>query len=222
MTPKPSRPMLEEEDTRGGEGRGGCCVGCFGWLCKLLRWKKGGRRPENKNKDAEPSLTSVDGVKEREEVEEVGEERQKDRELVDEQEQLVVTWAEEVDEAEEKGVNVFAPEMSVLPHTVFVTSASPENKATGAALTQRRMTACQRRRARRRARDAALKETLESHASAENEAVKTMNSEAVNTMNNDRPTDNSSSEAVHSGTTATRRCRGRRRKAAAATNNSHV
>ena len=135
---------------------------------------------------------------------------------------VVVTWAEEVDEAEEKGVNVFAPEMSVLPHTVFVTSASPENKATGAASTQRRMTACQRRRARRRARDAALNAKLESHASAENEAVKTMNSEAVNTMNNDRPTDNSSSEAVHSGTTATRRCRGRRRKAAAATNNSHV
>ena len=67
----------------------------------------------------------------------MGEERQKDRELVDEQEKLVVTWAEEVDEAEEKGVNVFAPEMSLLPHTASVTSASPENEATGAAATQR-------------------------------------------------------------------------------------
>ena len=96
-------------------------------------------------------------------AEAVGEERQKeqdDEELVEEQQepQVVMPWAEEVDEAEETGLDVFTSQSSCLPHTAIVPcerSASPEKEATAAAASPAKMSASQKRRARRKALHAA-------------------------------------------------------------------
>ncbi|MPC91736.1 hypothetical protein E2C01_086792 [Portunus trituberculatus] len=245
MAPQTSRVMDEEEDTRGG----GCC---FGWLRKLFRRKKRERRA--KRKEAEPSLTPdsddvpsiyfqnnrVTEISEGNVIddenglaeacsaaaaaEDVGEERQKDEVK---QPKVAVTWAEEVDEAEEKGLDVFAPEISCLPHTASVnceTSPSPENE-TAAATTKSK-----KRRVRRRALHAALKASAESEAaansesraSAENEAESTTNSEErlardARVSGSDEPpfvAEAAAAEAAHSGTSATRRRRARRRAVA--------
>ncbi|MPC31007.1 hypothetical protein E2C01_024281 [Portunus trituberculatus] len=149
MAPQTSRVMDEEEDTRGGGG-------CFGWLCKLFRRKKRERRA--KRKEAEPSLTPTDSddvpsthlqnkrVTEMSEgnVPDVGEERQKDEE---QKPRVAVTWAEEVDEAEEKGLDKRRARRRALRAAM---KASAENEA------------------------AAMPE---SRASSENEAASTTNSE---------------------------------------------
>ncbi|MPC39221.1 hypothetical protein E2C01_032749 [Portunus trituberculatus] len=144
MSPKSSRAMAEEEDIRGGRG-------CFGK-------KKRGRRL--KHKDAEPSLTSrrqrhpneengqAEACSATDAAEDVGEERLKEQDKLKEEEQepkVVMIWAGEVDNAEEKGLDVFASQNSCPPHTASVhceISASPENKATTAAATKSDMSAC--------------------------------------------------------------------------------
>ncbi|MPC87660.1 hypothetical protein E2C01_082532 [Portunus trituberculatus] len=171
-----SRAAAAEEHTRG-------CCGCFGWFLRFFRRKKRGRR--QKNKDPEPSLTALasnTGLLENEEenengatvaAEDVKEARQAevdDEEVAEEgkEPKVVKTWAEEVDEAEEKGLDLFAP-ISCLPHIATVhcdTEASPENEVTAATATYIEMSATQRRRARRKALAAARKASPENEAPA--------------------------------------------------------
>ncbi|XP_063854705.1 uncharacterized protein LOC135096869 [Scylla paramamosain] len=87
----------------------------------------------------------------------------------------VKTWAQEVDEAEEKGLDVFAPQTSCLPYSLILhceTGASAENEAAAAAATEIKMSATQRRRARRRALAEALKASAESEAAAKPEETR--------------------------------------------------
>ena len=156
---------MEDEQTRG-------CCGCFGWLLRLFRRKRRGRREERK--DPERSLTPLD-LEENEEkniivmtVGESWEEELNDVEMAKEEEpQIIKTWAEEVDEAEEKGLDVFAP-ISCLPHSGHCETEASLGKE---AVSGIKMTATQRRRARRKALAAARKASAESEAaSLENEA----------------------------------------------------
>lgn len=189
MSQKNSRETGEREDSRG-------CCGCFGWLLRLFRRKRRGRR--HKHKDFEPSLTpsptnlvenSIDlpngqgeGKCEEKEkgaampFEDVEEAWQAEMKEEEQEPEVVKTWAEEVDEAEEKGWDVFAP-VSCLPHIVTDTEASPENEATAATATGVKMSDTQRRRARRKALAAAWKASTETQAaSVENEAPTTTQS----------------------------------------------
>ena len=109
-------------------------------------------------------ITEAKDAEEHGQLEAVGEERQKeqdDEQLVEEQQepQVVTTWAEEVDEAEEKGLDVFASKSSCLPHTAIVpceiSASSPQKEATAAAASQAKVSASQKRRARRKALHAA-------------------------------------------------------------------
>ncbi|KAK8372449.1 hypothetical protein O3P69_012599 [Scylla paramamosain] len=87
----------------------------------------------------------------------------------------VKTWAQEVDEAEEKGLDVFAPQTSCLPYSLILhceTGASEENEAAAAAATEIKMSATQKRRARRRALAEALKASAESEAAAKPEETR--------------------------------------------------
>ncbi|MPC92036.1 hypothetical protein E2C01_087106 [Portunus trituberculatus] len=175
---KSSRQAADEEHTRG-------CCGCFGWFLRLFKTKKRGRRQEINENDNVMTVGEINEGKFAEEVnidlcnshdeakcvkengveaaaEDVGEARQaeQDEETAEEEESKVVkTWAEEVDEAEEKGLDVFAP-VSCLPHTATSysdTEASTQNEATAATATNIKMSVTQRRRARRKALAAARK-----------------------------------------------------------------
>ncbi|KAK8372980.1 hypothetical protein O3P69_012601 [Scylla paramamosain] len=87
----------------------------------------------------------------------------------------VKTWAQEVDEAEEKGLDVFAPQTSCLPYSLILhceTGASEENEAAAAAATEIKMSTTQRRRARRRALAEALKSSAEGEAAAKPEETR--------------------------------------------------
>ncbi|KAK8371938.1 hypothetical protein O3P69_019097 [Scylla paramamosain] len=87
----------------------------------------------------------------------------------------VKTWAQEVDEAEEKGLDVFAPQTNCLPYSVILhceTGASEENQAAAAAAIEIKMSATQKGRARRRALAEALKPSAESEAAAKPEETR--------------------------------------------------
>ena len=132
--------------------------------------------------------------------EDVGEEQEKEqdgKELELEEPEVVLTWAEEVDDAEQKGLDVFAPLSSCLPHTP---SDSPL-ELTAAAATK--ISACQRRRARRRAVAAAKT------APAASETAVTLEKPRASGEHE------AESAATHSGASVTQRRRARRKALAA-------
>ncbi|MPC83114.1 hypothetical protein E2C01_077806 [Portunus trituberculatus] len=164
-------------------------------------------------------------------AEDVGEARQPELEdaemALEEQEPKVIkTWAEEVDEAEEKGLDMFAPQTSCLLHTATVhceTKASPENEAA----TDIKMSATQRRRASQKALAAVRKAAAQSvSASLENEAPAAAAAETTPEYSTPIWPDVGAHgsgdggaivpavpavEATHHGTSATRRRRARRK-----------
>ena len=249
MSLKSKQVKAKDEDTRG-------CRGCFGWFFRLFKRMKRGCRP--KQKDIEPTLTPLatdtEATEEKEtavtvaEVHEApvmeeendaaataeddGEVRQAalgDAEVAEQEPEVVKTWAEEVDEAEAKGLDVFAPLTSPLLHTAAV-------------LCHTKMTATQRRRARRKAlAAAAMKASAEANSASQDSHARTAaaaeTSQPADTSEQQQPqahdkapvwpapslgalrTDGRpflpKAAATHGGTSATRRRRARRKAVAA-------
>ncbi|MPC71560.1 hypothetical protein E2C01_065838 [Portunus trituberculatus] len=178
MSPKTFRLMTEDEDSRGSSG-------CFGWFFKLFTRKK--RKRHHKHKDAEPSLTPVDSDTE---VLENNDDESGNVPSIYLQNKRV-TEINEGNVSEENGLTK---------------ACSNADAAEDAPATKSRMSACQRRRARRKALAAAKK------ASAENEAVATVE-ESRSTENEEVATVENCDDVTeaHTGTSATRRRRARRK-----------
>lgn len=152
-----SRPMTDEE-----EGR--CCRGCFGWLFRLFRRRRG-RRSRRSLRDIhnEPGFEVMSQEPEDVNVAQVQVEEEQvlleDESVMEKgmKPDAVLTWAEEVEEAEKKGLDVFAPYsealLEVLRH--FPPTTFPEQGE--ARSTVATMTSAARRRARRKTLRAAHK-----------------------------------------------------------------
>ena len=167
MSPKTSRVTVEDEDTRG-------CCGCFGWFFRLFKRKRRGNRAKNKDAEGEARQAQLDGAATAaEDVMEVRQAEVDGAELAkaEQESRAVKTWAEEVDEAEEKGLDVFAPPTSFLPRTAGLhcdTQANTKKEATAGGVTR---SATQSRRARRNILAAALKASTEGEAASHKEAT---------------------------------------------------
>ena len=225
MSPKTSRVTVEGEDTRGCSGCFGWFLRLFRKKRRGHRAKDKDAEPslmplasnaellQNNNEEQETVMTvaQVSDVQLIDEVnsaaaaaEDVVEPRQAELDGAvlaeeDQEPRAVKTWAEEVDEAEEKGLDVFAPPTSFLLHTDALpceTQATADNVTAAAAVTMINTSATQKRRARRKALAAARKASGEGQAASQNAAAE-----------------------AHSSMSATRRRRARRnacRKATAA------
>lgn len=192
--------IIEEEQHKG-------CRACFGWLFRLFRRRRGRHSEEDLDSHdvtfqqstacVMPLVNDVDDKKQEGKQEirlwndllscvmEVAEEQHEYMETKsvegkgeDEQEgRAVLTWAEEVTQAEEQGLDVFAPVsealLDVLHHFAPATLTNGEaavseyGHARSAAVTA---TPAARRRARRKARKA-LRGKSEAHSTSDNDTV---------------------------------------------------
>ena len=146
----PTGAASTSHESPGEENSRGCRGCCFGWIFRLFRRRRKRRSEEH--------LTDCD-VNDAEE--EKGVEKEEEKQQEEEVElKAVLSWADEVNEAEEKGQDVFAPYsdalLEVLSHFPPDSDAAVSDQ--GEAETDRvTATPAARRRARRKAKAAAFR-----------------------------------------------------------------
>ena len=147
----PTGAASTSHESPGEENSRGCRGCCFGWIFRLFRRRRK-RRSEEHLTDCD-----VNDAEEEKGVEKEEEEKQQEEEV---EVKAVLSWADEVNEVEEKGLDVFAPYsdalLEVLSHFPPDSDAAVSDQ--GEAETDRvTATSAARRRARRKAKAAAFR-----------------------------------------------------------------